>query len=59
MTPEELRKEAQATEALARFVSYGRDKEWLLARAQELREQADRLARQSEERSWRPTERKG
>ena len=52
MTPEELRKEANATEFMARLVSYGRDKEWLTAKAAELRRQADRM----EERSWEPQE---
>ena len=45
-----MRKEASAAESLARFVSYGPDKAWLRAKAEELRRQADRL----EERSWAP-----
>jgi hypothetical protein len=49
VTPEELRKEASAAEFLARLVSYGRDKEWLTAKAAELRHQAER----QEQRSWR------
>lgn len=53
MTPEDLRKEASAAEFIARLVSYGRDKEWLTAKAAALRHEADRL----EERSWRPEER--
>jgi hypothetical protein len=53
VTPEELRKEASAAEFMARLVSYGRDKEWLVAKAAALRHEADRL----EERSWRPEER--
>jgi hypothetical protein len=48
VTPEELRKEASAAEFMARLVSYGRDKEWLTAKAAELRHQADR----QEQRSW-------
>lgn len=49
MTPEELRKEASAAEFMARLVSYRRDKEWLNAKAAELRHQADLI----EQRSWR------
>lgn len=49
MTPEELRKEASSAELMARLVSYARDKEWLNAKAAELRHQADLL----EQRSWR------
>ena len=49
MTPEQLRKEANDAEFMARQVSYGRDKEWLTAKAAELRHLADRL----EQRSWR------
>lgn len=48
VTPEELRKEASAAEFMARLVTYGRDKEWLTAKAAELRHQADRR----EQRSW-------
>lgn len=43
MTPEELRKEARAAEFLATLVSYARDKQWLSAKASELRRQADTL----------------
>ena len=49
MTPEELRKEASDAEFMARLVSYRRDKDWLNAKAAELRHQADLL----EQRSWR------
>lgn len=49
MTPDELRKEASEAEFMARLVSYGRDKEWLNAKAAELRHQADLI----EQRSWR------
>jgi len=51
VTPEQLRKEADAAETLARTVSYNRDKAWLTAKAAELRHQAERL----EARSWRPS----
>jgi hypothetical protein len=50
VTPEELREEARAAEFMARLVSYGRDKEWLTAKAAALRHQADLL----EQRSWKP-----
>jgi hypothetical protein len=50
VTPEELRKEAAAAELLSREVSLRPDKEWLNAKAVELRRLADRL----EARSWRP-----
>jgi len=43
MTPEQLRKEASATEVLAALVSYAPDKERLRARADELRSWADAL----------------
>jgi len=49
VTPDELRKEARDTELMARMVSYGRDKDWLNAKAAELRHQADLM----EQRSWR------
>jgi hypothetical protein len=49
VTPEELRKEASAAELMARLMSYGSEKEWLTAKAAELRHLADRL----EQRSWR------
>ena len=49
-TPDDLRKEANAAEFLARLVSYARDKQWLAARAADLRRQADLL----EQRSWAP-----
>ncbi len=41
-TPEELRKEAEATEAMAKLVSYGPDKAWLNEKAEALRREADR-----------------
>ena len=47
MRPEELRKEANAAEFMARL--YGRDKEWLTAKAAELRH----LAERQEQLSWR------
>jgi hypothetical protein len=50
VTPEELREEARAAEFMARLVSYGRDKEWLTAKAAALRHQADLM----EQRSWKP-----
>jgi hypothetical protein len=50
VTPEDLRKEAHAAELLSRQVSLRPDKEWLNAKAAELRRLADRL----EARSWRP-----
>jgi hypothetical protein len=50
VTPEDLRKEAEAAERMARVVSYQRDKEWLAAKAAELR----RLAERMEARSWEP-----
>ena len=50
MTPEELRTEAAAAEFLAGLVSFRPDKDWLHAKAAELRRLADRL----EARSWRP-----
>lgn len=43
MTPEELRKQASATEFLAEVVSYGPDKARLRARAAELRSMAEAL----------------
>lgn len=43
MTPDDLRKEASATEFLAGVVSYGPDKARLHARAQELRSWAEAL----------------
>jgi len=49
MRPEDLRKEASSAEFMARLVSYGRDKEWLTAKAAELRHLADL----QEQRSWR------
>lgn len=51
LTPQELRKEAEATEALARLVSYGPDKAWLQDKAAALRREADRqeqIARRSD-----------
>jgi hypothetical protein len=50
VTPEELRKEAASAEFLSRLVSFQPDKDWLSAKAAELRRLADRL----EARSWRP-----
>lgn len=44
-TPEELRKEADDAEAMARMVSYAPDKRWLLEKAEALRQQADRQER--------------
>lgn len=41
-TPQELREEADATEALARLVSYGPDKAWLIEKAEALRREAER-----------------
>ncbi|MDB5446917.1 MAG: hypothetical protein JWQ97_2234 [Phenylobacterium sp.] len=52
VTPEELRKEAAATELMSRLVSFRPDKTWLAAKAAELRHQADKL----EARSWTPNE---
>lgn len=49
MTPDQMRNEADETEQLASIVSYGRDRSWLLAKATELRRQAEKL----ESRSWR------
>ncbi len=46
-TPEDLRREAASAEALARTVSFRRDKDRLLAQAQALREKADRLEARS------------
>lgn len=46
-----LRQEAEATERLARVVSYAPDRERLAARAGELRREADALA-QRERRTW-------
>lgn len=53
MTPDELRKEAASAEIMARVVSYQPDKQWLTAKAAELR----RLAERMEARSWEPRER--
>jgi hypothetical protein len=50
VTPEELRHEADAAESLSRRMSFRPDKEWLHAKATELRRLADRL----EARAWRP-----
>lgn len=50
-TSQELRKEAEATEALARLVSYAPDKAWLRDKAAALRREADRqeqLARRND-----------
>lgn len=43
MTPEQLRKEAAEAEFMARVVSYQADKQWLTAKAVELRRLAERL----------------
>ena len=53
LKPEDLRREAAAAEFLSRLVSFRPDKEWLSAKATELRRLADRM----EARSWRPRER--
>ena len=50
VTPDELRKEAASAEFMARVVSYQPDKQWLTAKAAELR----RLAERIEARSWEP-----
>lgn len=42
-SPQDLIHEAEQAEAVARTVSYAKDKAWLLAKAKELRHQADRL----------------
>ena len=50
-TPEELRQEADAAEAMARLVSYAPDKSWLQDKAAALRHEADRqeqIARRSD-----------
>lgn len=41
-TPSELIKEAIEAEEMARLVSYGKDRDWLLAKAAELRHLAER-----------------
>lgn len=48
MNPDELRKEAASAEQMARVVSYRPDKQWLTAKAAELR----RLAERIEARTW-------
>jgi hypothetical protein len=48
VTPDELRKEAASAELMARVVSYQPDKQWLTAKAAELR----RLAERMEARCW-------
>ncbi|WP_436014136.1 hypothetical protein [Phenylobacterium sp. LjRoot219] len=48
MTPEQLRKEAAEAELMARVVSYHADKQWLTAKAAELRRLAERLERNRE-----------
>jgi hypothetical protein len=50
VSPEDLRKEAAAAEFMAKVVSYLPDKQWLTAKAAELR----RLAERIEARSWDP-----
>ena len=42
MTPNQLREEAAKAELMAKLVSLGREREWLAAKAAELRHQADR-----------------
>jgi hypothetical protein len=48
VNPDELRKEATSAELMARVVSYQPDKQWLIAKAAELR----RLAERTEARCW-------
>jgi hypothetical protein len=55
VTPDKLRHEAEEAERMAELVSFQRDKDWLRAKAAELRHQALRL----ETRSWRPSRIKG
>jgi hypothetical protein len=43
MTPNQLREEAAKAELIARLVSLKREKDWLAAKAAELRHQAERL----------------
>jgi hypothetical protein len=50
VTPDDLRKEAASAEYMATVVSYLPDKQWLTAKAAELRRLAERL----EARSWDP-----
>jgi hypothetical protein len=52
-TPSELREEADAAERLSVVLSYARDKQWLLEKAEALRQQADR----QEQTTHRPRER--
>lgn len=55
VTPEDLRKEAAAAEFLAKVVSYAPDKARLIARAAELRAQADAIeAKREADRADRP-----
>jgi hypothetical protein len=53
VTPDDLRREAEAAERLSQLVSYQPDKAWLNAKAVELR----RLAERMEARSWLPRDR--
>ena len=43
MTPDQLREEAAKAELMAKLVSLNREKDWLSAKAAELRHQAERL----------------
>ena len=45
--PAQLRAEADASERLAAVVSYAPDKQWLMAKARELRHRADRIEQTS------------
>jgi len=54
-TSHQLMQEAEATEQLARMVSYGPDKARLLRIAEDLRRRAE-AASLREARSWRPPE---
>jgi len=59
MTPEDLRDEASAAEAAAGKLAPGPDRDWLLAKAEALRHEADRLERRltTRARLLRPDER--
>jgi len=50
VTPDDLRKEAASAEFMATVVSYLPDKQWLTAKAAELRHLAEKM----EARSWDP-----
>lgn len=45
MTPEDLRDEASAAEAAAAGLAPGAERDWLLAKAEALRHEAERLER--------------